>query len=106
MPSLQGIGRDGRSVVVYFNKGDNQGEFREISANGTVGPALDPDARLDRSPLFHPVTQRLAGFRYADDWPRDDYFDPVLKNWLRPCRRSSIPATVYGLSISPKTRAK
>lgn len=79
LPSLQGIGRDGQSVVVYFNKGNNQGEFREISANGTLSPALDPDAKLDREPLFHPVTQRLAGFRYADDWPRDDYFDPMLK---------------------------
>jgi dipeptidyl aminopeptidase/acylaminoacyl peptidase len=79
LPSLQGIGRDGQSVVVYFNKGDNQGEFHEISANGTLSPALDPEAKLDRDPLFHPVTQRLAGFRYADDWPRDDYFDPMLK---------------------------
>ncbi len=79
LPSLEGIGRDGQSVVVFFNKGENQGEFREISADGTLSDPLDPDAQLDRSPLFHPVTRRLAGFRYADDWPRDDYFDPMLK---------------------------
>lgn len=79
LPSLEGIGRDGRSVVVSFNKSENQGEFREISADGTLSEPLDPEAKLDRSPLFHPVTQRLAGFRYADDWPRDDYFDPMLK---------------------------
>jgi len=79
LPSLEGIGRDGQSVVVFFNKGENQGEFCEISADGTVSKSLDPDARLDREPLFHPVTRRLAGFRYADDWPRDEYFDPLLK---------------------------
>jgi dipeptidyl aminopeptidase/acylaminoacyl peptidase len=79
LPSLEGLGRDGRSVVVSFNKGKNQGEFCEISADGTLSEPLDPDAQFDREPLFHPVTRRLAGFRYADDWPRDVYFDPMLK---------------------------
>jgi dipeptidyl aminopeptidase/acylaminoacyl peptidase len=79
LPTAQGVGRDGRSVVVYFDKGDYEGEFREISADGKISEPLDPQATLDRDPLFHPVTRRLAGFRYADDWPRDAYFEPLLK---------------------------
>lgn len=79
LPTAEGVGRDGRSVVVYFDTGDYQGEFREISADGKVSDPLDPQATLDRDPLFHPVTRRLAGFRYFDDWQRDEYFEPLLK---------------------------
>ncbi|MDI7775243.1 S9 family peptidase [Asticcacaulis sp. EMRT-3] len=79
LPSAEGIGRDGQSVVVFFNKGDYEGQFREISVDGKVSEPLDPQATLDRDALFHPVTRRLAGFRYYDDWQRDDYFEPLLK---------------------------
>jgi dipeptidyl aminopeptidase/acylaminoacyl peptidase len=96
LPSLQGLGRDGQSVVVFFNKGDYAGEFREISADGNISDPLDPQATLDRDPLFHPVTRRLAGFKYYDDWPRDDYFDPLLKKLVE-----SLPQV-----INPDDRAR
>lgn len=79
IPSVEGIGRDGQSVLLFFNKGDYIGEYREVSVDGTISDPLDPQAKLDRDPLFHPVTRRLAGFKYYDDWQRDDYFDPLLK---------------------------
>jgi len=79
LPDMVGVGRDGLSVVVYFDKGDYEGQFREISADGKISDPLDPQATLDRDALFHPVTRRLAGFRYYDDWQRDEYFEPLLK---------------------------
>ena len=96
IPSVQGIGRDGQSVVVFFNKGDYAGEFREISVDGKISDPLDPQATLDRDALFHPVTRRLAGFKYYDDWPRDDYFDPLLKKLVE-----SLPQV-----INPGDRAR
>src|SRR6185437_2351634 len=43
-----------------------------------LGPPLDAKPG-DRSPLFHPVTGCLAGFRTHDDWFTYDYFDPLMK---------------------------
>ena len=76
-PSLLGIGHDGASLVMRFDSGEMNGEYHEIAVNGTVGPSLDPD-RLG-SPLFHPLSLRLAGFAHHNDWFTYDYFDPLLK---------------------------
>lgn len=79
-PDVVGIGRDGASLVLKLNTGENSGEYHEIKADGSMGGALDPggDDR-QRSPLFHPVTGRLAGFTHHDDWFSYDYFDPLMK---------------------------
>ncbi|WP_303831095.1 alpha/beta hydrolase family protein [Asticcacaulis taihuensis] len=78
-PSLEGLGRDGVSVVVYFSKGEAKGEYHEISAEGVLGPSLDTSDYISTSPLYHPVTRRLAGFSHHDDWVGYDYTDPLLK---------------------------
>ncbi len=78
-PSLEGLGRDGSSVVVYFSKGETKGEYHEISAEGILGPSLDTSDYISTSPLYHPVTRRLAGFSHNDDWVAYDYTDPLLK---------------------------
>ena len=78
-PSLEGLGRDGESVVVYFSKGETKGEYHEISAEGVLGPSLDTSDYISTAPLFHPVTNRLAGFSHHDDWVGYDYTDPLLK---------------------------
>ncbi|ESQ86856.1 hypothetical protein ABAC460_21810 [Asticcacaulis sp. AC460] len=78
-PVLVGQGRDGQSVIVAFNAGEHDGEYRELSPDGTLGPALDNDGGgRSRTPLFHPATGRLAGFSHHDDWLTYDYFDPLL----------------------------
>jgi len=78
-PSLEGLGADGTSVVVYFSKGETKGEYHEISAQGVLGPSLDTSDYISSAPLFHPVTRRLAGFSHHDDWVGYDYTDPLLK---------------------------
>ncbi|MDV6332557.1 S9 family peptidase [Asticcacaulis sp. 201] len=78
-PSLEGLGRDGTSVVVYFANGESKGEYHEISADGTIGPSLDTSDYISAAPLFHPTTKRLAGFSHHDDWVTYDYTDPLLK---------------------------
>ncbi len=78
-PSLEGLGRDGASVIVYFSKGETRGEYHEISAEGVLGPSLDTSDYISTAPLYHPVTRRLAGFSHHDDWVGYDYTDPLLK---------------------------
>ena len=78
-PSLEGLGADGTSVVVYFSKGETRGEYHEISAQGVLGPSLDTSDYISTAPLFHSVTRRLAGFSHHDDWVGYDYTDPLLK---------------------------
>ena len=78
-PSLEGLGHDGESVVVYFSKGETKGEYHEISAEGVLGPSLDTSDYISTAPLYHPVTRRMAGFSHHDDWVGYDYTDPLLK---------------------------
>ncbi len=78
-PSLIGLGRDGKSVVLSVKDPEGEGyNYHEISAEGIVGPPLDTQSG-DRTPLFHPVTGCLAGFKTHDDWFTYDYFDPLMK---------------------------
>ncbi|MFT4074014.1 MAG: S9 family peptidase [Asticcacaulis sp.] len=78
-PDLEGIGHDGESVIIYFNKGDNKGEYHEITAGGVMGPALDTGDYISSTPLYHPTTHRFAGFSHNDDWITYQYTDPLLK---------------------------
>ncbi len=78
-PSLEGVGRDGQSVVVYIDKGEAGGQYHEISATGALSEPLETSKTLSATPLFHPTTKRLVGFSYQDDWITYDYTDPVLK---------------------------
>ncbi len=81
-PDLLGLGRDGNSVLIrtYVGEDEDQIGFREISADGTLSEALDPDgADLPRSALFHPTTYRLAGFSRHNDWFTENWSDPLMK---------------------------
>lgn len=81
-PDLLGLGRDGNSVLIrtYVGADQDQIGFREISAAGVLGDALDPDgADKPRSALFHPTTMRLAGFSRNDDWFTYEWTDPLMK---------------------------
>jgi len=78
-PDLEGLGHDGESVIIYFNKGENAGEYHEITAGGVMGPALDTGDYISSTPLYHPTTHRFAGFSHNDDWVAYDYTDPLLK---------------------------
>lgn len=78
-PSLIGLGRDGKSLVIYIDAGDARG-YHEIGPDGVLGPVLDSDhVGMTQEPLFNPVTFRLAGFARYDNGTVYDYFDPLLK---------------------------
>ncbi|EGF90919.1 prolyl oligopeptidase family protein [Asticcacaulis biprosthecium C19] len=105
-PDLIGLGRDGQSVVLYLNAGENEGEYHEISPDGTLGPALDSggDDR-GRGALFHPNTGRLAGFSHHDDWFSYDYFDPLMKKiaaGLAPTMGDDYRVAMRGFAEDPR----
>ncbi|MBW8879897.1 MAG: S9 family peptidase, partial [Asticcacaulis sp.] len=79
-PHLLGLGRDGSSVLIQTgSEADDSLEFHEVAVNGTLSGPVAGSAGLS-SPLFHPVTGCLAGFRIEGDVLTDEYFDPLLKS--------------------------
>ncbi|WP_443748284.1 alpha/beta hydrolase family protein [Asticcacaulis solisilvae] len=78
--SLEGLGRDGKSVVIRTYADGVVATYHEISADGALGPALDADSKdKDHTPLFHPTTWRLCGFSHRDDQVVKSYDDPLMK---------------------------
>ena len=66
VPSLEGLGRDGKSLLVYMPTGEKGGGYYEVAPDGTFSAPL-PISGNDVSPIFHPQTRALAGF--ADSRP-------------------------------------
>jgi len=76
IPSLLGLGRDGRTLLVYMEKDDNDGQYFEVDADGHFSDPL-PAPGISRNALFDPLTFRLNGFVAFDGWFTYHYFDPV-----------------------------
>jgi len=76
-PSLIGLGRSEKSVIVYIDAGEKAGNYYEVSADGTFSEALNGNERV--SPLFHPQTRLFSGFARYDDWVSYAYTDPKLQ---------------------------
>lgn len=75
LPELEGLGRDGKSILVYADKAERKGQFYEVGADGTFGPPLETSCTYC-TPLFDRVDQRLIGFTDGGDWTTYHYFDP------------------------------
>ncbi|MDC7683491.1 S9 family peptidase [Asticcacaulis sp. BYS171W] len=86
-PSLVGLGRDEKSVIIYIDAGDNAGEYIEIRNDGTLSEPLDKDG-YNRGPMFHPTTKLFAGFARWDDWVTYEYNDPQLKRLAEACKKA------------------
>jgi dipeptidyl aminopeptidase/acylaminoacyl peptidase len=79
-PDLLGLGRDGKSVLICVYTEDADSRYYEVGADGKLSAPVDVTGEgKPRSPLFHPVTGRLAGFLRHNDWFTYDYFDPLMK---------------------------
>jgi dipeptidyl aminopeptidase/acylaminoacyl peptidase len=79
VPSLEGVGRTNDKIVMW-QPDEGAGTYKEVDASGIVVDDLyDDDKSVAHSPLFHPVTGCLAGFRLHRDWVENKYFDPKLK---------------------------
>ena len=75
-PSLVGLGRDGKSLVVFMSSGEQQGHYYEVSPDGVFSAPLDDK---DGDLLFDPYTFRLAGIARETGWISYDYFDPGMQ---------------------------
>jgi len=60
-PTLEGLGRDGQSLLIYMPAGEQAGHFIEIDSNGQSSAPLNVDG-VAVSPIFHPASRALAGF--------------------------------------------
>lgn len=76
IPSLLGLGRDGKSLVVYIETDSDDGQYFEVDANGTFSEAL-PAPGISRTAMFDQITFRLCGFATFDGWFSYHYFDPA-----------------------------
>ncbi|WP_189487672.1 alpha/beta hydrolase family protein [Asticcacaulis endophyticus] len=77
-PSLVGLGRDGKSLLVYMDSGPKAGDYYEVSPEGVFSEALEIDGN-SRSAIFHPQTQVLAGFaNYGEGGTTYSFYDPVM----------------------------
>ncbi len=77
IPVLGGLGRDGKSVVVFENQGDRKGQYYEVTADGAyIGP-LNPNHPLS-SPIYHPKTGHLVGFANYGDTVEYAFFDSTM----------------------------
>ncbi len=77
-PSLSGLGRDGKSLVVYVPIDDEGGNYFEISPEGALSEPLIDNA-YRHTPVFDQYSFRLVGFSHYDGWTHYDYSEPKLK---------------------------
>lgn len=77
MPGLAGLGRDGASLLIRMNGGEDAGRYFEVDAKGNKTLLDLPNENY--SPLFDRATNALVGF--ANDGSIETYvfYDPVLK---------------------------
>lgn len=78
-PDLVGIGRDGKSAIVYFGSGEKKGNYYEIKPEGLFSEPLNAEV-----PSFglmqHPRTGQLTGFvNVVGDTISYDVFDPEIR---------------------------
>ena len=86
-PSLLGLGRDGKSVVVYQEKENDNGQYYEVDFEGNFSPPLEAPG-ISRSALFDPLTFRLVGFATFDGWFSYHYFDPARQDLVRKAEKA------------------
>ena len=82
-PSLVGRGRDEQSVLVYKKTDGDDGKYYEVSPDGTFSEPLDTSG--SSAPIFHPATQKLAGFaHYTPDGVTYTFYDKVMQKLEAP----------------------
>lgn len=75
-PSMMGLGRDGRSVLVALGEKD-EFAWREVSLD-TGASSADLGVEGSEVPIHDPATGRLIGtFALAGDQPRYSFYDPA-----------------------------
>ncbi|HEX5775926.1 MAG TPA: hypothetical protein VFX95_04515, partial [Caulobacteraceae bacterium] len=73
-PSLVSFGRDGKSPVLAVKSDESDVRFIEITQDGAQRPAMPADHEF-RDVLVDPLTRRLIGGVYHDEYLRYLFFD-------------------------------
>lgn len=82
-PSLVGLGRDGRSVLVSLRASEERRLFEVAGPGGARTGPLDP-ADKEAAPLFDPLSGRLLALSYLDQVREYQFFDPALaRSWRK-----------------------
>jgi len=87
-PFLAGLGRDGASLLILDiaspeAEAPRRFHYYELSADGKISDALEPDDATRDRPIFHPETAALAGFERDGETPTYIFFDPDLARYYQ-----------------------
>ncbi|MFT4091930.1 MAG: S9 family peptidase [Asticcacaulis sp.] len=83
-PVLVGRGRDDQSLLVYKSTEEDDGNYYEVSPDGTFSEPFDFKGNRVK-PIFHPATKKLAGFAdYDPDGIKYYFYDAVFKKLQAP----------------------
>jgi dipeptidyl aminopeptidase/acylaminoacyl peptidase len=77
-PNLIGLGKDGKSLVIYLYDGEKGRGFFEVSPEGILSAPLETKGTLIEA-QFHPLKRNLVGF--SDTGPNGkfyNFFDPEM----------------------------
>lgn len=77
LPSLLGMGRDGKTVILHFQVGEHAGHLMELRNDGSLKRIFDQPA-YTYWPLFHPTTERLCGYYTYEHWCEYHFDDPEM----------------------------
>ena len=99
MPSLKGLGRDGESILIRINGGDDAGRYFEVSTTGTGTLAPLELKGNDNYPIHSELTSALVGFGNSGPVETWVFYDevmgrlPRLINKALPNRKNTLLAT-------------
>ncbi len=77
VPYLSGLGRDGKSLLLYMRTGEMANKYVELKPDGSFSEPLEIDGNL-HNPIFHPVTNVLAGFSNTMGIANYVFYDPDM----------------------------
>ena len=87
-PDLIGLGRDGKSVVVWKRGADDgPGHYYEVSSEGVFSEPL-PYKGYNSEPIFDRKTFRLKGFSSYDGWSHVEYDDPKMQALVQKAQKA------------------
>ncbi len=86
-PNLGGLGRDGKSVVVFMNQGIARGSYYEVAPDGTFSEPLDFPGP-NSGPLYDTYSFRLCGTYSSDGWTHLAYFDAKMQGLVERAQKA------------------
>ena len=86
-PYVAGLGRDGKSLVVFVPTDDGEGMYYEMAPDGHLSVPLVKNA-INETPTFDPITFRLNGIRSYDGWSHYNYFSATDQDIVKKAEKA------------------